>query len=285
MEIMKHTIYISDLDGTLLNSNKEVSEQCCEILNELIEKEDLHFSIATARTPATVEILLKDIKIKEPIVVMNGVALYDLHKHKYVSIEYLGVPVAKQVIKRLGVTLSQGFVYTIDENYLTVYYNELIGKGRINFFEERKNLQYKKFVQDTVPNYDKIIYFVFIDKIEEIQAIYDKLSNIQGLDMVMYKDIYDEEAYLLEVYSDKATKAKGIEKLKKLRNFDKIICFGDHLNDLSMFELANEAYAVANAVDEVKEAARAVIGDNESHSVATFIKRHHDKRKKEETTC
>lgn len=277
---MKHTIYISDLDGTLLNSKKEVSKQSYEILNELIEKEDFHFSIATARTPATVEILLKDIKMKEPVVVMNGVALYDLQEHKYVSIEYLGTCVAKQVIKRLGAALSQGFIYTIDEDYITVYYDELIGKGRINFFEERKNLQYKKFVQDTVHNYDKIIYFVFIDKIEEIQAIYDKLSDIQGLDMVMYKDIYDEEAYLLEVYSDKATKSKGLEKLKKMKNFNEVICFGDHLNDLSMFELADEAYAVANAVDKVKESATAIIGDNELDSVAAFIKEHHEKRRR-----
>lgn len=277
---MKHTIYISDLDGTLLNSKKEVSKQSCKILNELIEKEDLHFSIATARTPATVELLLKDIEIREPIVVMNGVALYDLQKHKYVNIEYLGASIAKQVIERLGDTISQGFIYTIEQDDLTVYYNELIGKGRINFFEERKNLQYKKFVQDKVHNYDKIIYFVFIDKLEEIQAIYNRLSDICGLDMVMYKDIYDEEAYLLEVYSDRATKAKGLERLKKMKSFDEVICFGDHLNDLSMFKLADEAYAVDNAVDQVKEAATLVIGDNESHSVATFIKEHYEKRRR-----
>ena len=277
---MKHTIYISDLDGTLLNSKKEVSKQSCKILNELIEKEDLHFSIATARTPATVELLLKDIEIREPIVVMNGVALYDLQKHKYVNIEYLGASIAKQVIERLGDTISQGFIYTIEQDDLTVYYNELIGKGRINFFEERKNLQYKKFVQDKVHNYDKIIYFVFIDKLEEIQAIYKRLSDICGLDMVMYKDIYDEEAYLLEVYSDRATKAKGLERLKKMKSFDEVICFGDHLNDLSMFKLADEAYAVDNAVDQVKEAATLVIGDNESHSVATFIKEHYEKRRR-----
>lgn len=277
---MKHTIYISDLDGTLLNSKKEVSRQSCEILNELIQKEDLHFSIATARTPATVELLLKDIEMREPIVVMNGVALYDLQKHKYVNIEYLGASIAKQVIERLGDTISQGFIYTIEQDDLTVYYNELIGKGRINFFEERKNLQYKKFVQDKVHNYDKIIYFVFIDKLEEIQAIYNRLSNICGLDMVMYKDIYDEEAYLLEVYSDRATKAKGLERLKKMKSFDEVICFGDHLNDLSMFKLADEAYAVDNAVDQVKEEATLVIGDNESHSVATFIKEHYEKRRR-----
>ncbi len=103
------------------------------------------------------------------------------------------------------------------------------------------------------------------------------LLGIQGLDMVMYKDIYDEEAYLLEVYSDKATKAKGLEKLKRMKGFDEIICFGDHLNDLNMFKLADEAYAVANAVEEVKEGATEVIGDNESDSVARFIKKHYKK--------
>lgn len=47
-----------------------------------------------------------------------------------------------------------------------------------------------------------------------------------------------------------------------------------------MFKLADEAYAVANAVDEVKEGATVIIGDNESHSVATFIKEHYEKRRR-----
>ena len=171
---MNQTIYITDLDGTLLNSKKEVSETTCKLLNELIDQ-GVHFSVATARTPATVENILKDVKVKEPIVVMNGVALYDLQKHEYVNIEYLTAPIASKVISCLGETISHGFIYTIKENQLTVYYDQLVGKGRINFYEERKDLKYKHFVQESVQCLDEIIYFVFIDNKERIKAIYDKL--------------------------------------------------------------------------------------------------------------
>lgn len=272
---MNQTIYISDLDGTLLNSKKEVSKISATLLNEAIE-EGVHFSIATARTPATVENILCNVKVKEPIIVMNGVALYDLSKHEYIDVEYLQASIAKAVIECLGETIAHGLIYTIHENRLTVYYDQLIGKGRINFYEERKNLKYKCFIKDKVKDLNNIIYFVFIDVKERIQEIYDMLLSISGLDMVMYKDIYDEEAYILEVYSDKATKSKGIAKLKELRGFEQTICFGDQLNDLSMFQLADEAYAVENAVDAVKTIATAVIGSHEKDSVAQFIKSHYE---------
>ena len=274
---MEKTIYISDLDGTLLNSKKQVSDQSVALLNELIENEKIHFSIATARTPATVENILKDVNIKEPIIVMNGVSLYDLKTHKYSQIEYIEPKLVEYMIKKLGRWMSQGFIYTINNHKLTVHYNELIGKGRINFYEERKNLEHKKFVNEPLDDYNHVIYFVFIDSKENIQIIHDILSNIEGIGLIMYKDIYDKESYLLEVYSTRATKANGIKKLKGEGNYTKVISFGDQLNDLNMFQEADEAYAVGNAVKDIKKIATAVIGTNDEGSVARFIYEHANK--------
>ncbi len=268
---MNKTIYISDLDGTLLSSKRQISEQSKKLLNELIDNQGLHFSVATARTPATVEHLLCEVHIKEPIVVMNGVALYDLQKHEYSKVEYIEPQVSKSVIEKLGEWIKQGFIYTIDNHRLTVHYNQLEEKGRKNFYEERKNLEYKKFTNEPLAHYDHIIYFVFIDSQENIQTIYDLLQDIDGIGCVMYKDIYSKESYLLEVYSNKATKANGIKKLKMDGHFTKVISFGDQLNDLNMFHEADEAYAVGNAVNELKEIATAVIGTNDEDSVAQFI--------------
>ena len=122
-----------------------------------------------------------------------------------------------------------------------------------------------------------MIYFVFIDSKENIQIIHDILSNIEGIGLIMYKDIYDKESYLLEVYSTRATKANGIKKLKGEGNYTKVISFGDQLNDLNMFQEADEAYAVGNAVKEIKKIATAVIGTNDEGSVARFIYEHANK--------
>lgn len=268
---MANTIYVSDLDGTLLNSQKKVSEKTALILNELIEKGKIQFSVATARTPATVEDILKEIKMREQIIVMNGVALYDLDKHEYHQIEYISPDLVNKIMLAIGKWIEQGFVYTIDNHQLTVHYNQIVGEGRRNFYEERKALKRKKFVLESLASYDNVIYFVFIDTKENIEQIYDLLSCIEGIDRVMYQDIYCENSYLLEVYSDKATKANGIKKLKEKGGYDQVVAFGDQLNDRNMFQVADEAYAVQNAVNEIKKYATGIIGTNDEDSVAQFI--------------
>ena len=55
--------------------------------------------------------------------------------------------------------------------------------------------------------------------------------------------------------------------------FEKLVVFGDSLNDVSMFRIADEAYAVANAMEELKQIATGVIGSNEEDAVANMLKK------------
>lgn len=276
---MKNNIYISDLDGTLLNYSKEVTSNSKEILNALIEQ-GCKISIATARTPATVEFLLEDIAIEEPIILMNGTVLYDLQKHSYLEIEYISKHIVERLINQLGELLKLSFIYTIVDNKLVVHYQQLENEYKKIFYKERLGSPYKYFTMEPLVELTKVAYFVFLDTQERIQLIYDRIKNIEGIALVMYKDVYSKEGYILEVYSSKATKGNAIKKLKT-KGYEEVICFGDNLNDLCMFEVADEAYAVDNAVDEVKQVAKAVIGNHNEDSVAKYIKLHYEKTKKE----
>ena len=69
----------------------------------------------------------------------------------------------------------------------------------------------------------------------------------------------------------KATKANAILKLKEMLGFEKVVCFGDAINDIPMFEIADEAYAVENAVNELKSVATGVIPSNEEDGVARWL--------------
>lgn len=72
-------LYISDLDGTLLNGQAMLTKLSTNLLNDAI-KEGINFSLATARTPATVINILKELSLKLPIIVMNGSAIFDIKK-------------------------------------------------------------------------------------------------------------------------------------------------------------------------------------------------------------
>ena len=69
----------------------------------------------------------------------------------------------------------------------------------------------------------------------------------------------------------RASKARAILKLKELWGCGRVVSFGDAVNDLPMFEISDECYAVANAVDELKAAATGVIGSNEDDGVAKWL--------------
>jgi len=60
--------------------------------------------------------------------------------------------------------------------------------------------------------------------------------------------------------------------LKKLWNCDRVVSFGDAVNDIPMFEISDECYAVENAVDELKAIATGVIESNEEDGVAKWLK-------------
>ena len=70
-----------------------------------------------------------------------------------------------------------------------------------------------------------------------------------------------------------AEKDKGVLKAKKFAGADKIVCFGDNINDLPMFKISDEGYAVGNALDEVKQIATAVIGSNDDDGIAKWLEK------------
>ena len=73
-------LYITDLDGTLLNSKAELSQRSSDIISDLIN-DGVMFSVATARTKATVLDMFKDVGLNMPVALMNGVSVFDTEKN------------------------------------------------------------------------------------------------------------------------------------------------------------------------------------------------------------
>ena len=269
-------LFVTDLDGTLLNSNKELSIKSTEILNKLIDN-GVNFTVATARTPATVVDLLQDVNLKLPAVLMNGVLLYDIKEEKYINIKEIGKDTVDKVFDVLNKFDKNAMVYGIRNNHLWVYHKEFEYSWEYNFYKERADRKQKTFLK--VENYQecinesKIINFIVFDKYEKIKGIYEELKKIDEISVEYYEDIYEKGCYFLEAYSAEASKANGIKLLSDYIEHDKLICFGDNLNDIPMFELADECYATANAVERVKEISTDVIGSCDEDGVALFMEK------------
>ncbi|MCD7775054.1 MAG: HAD family hydrolase [Clostridiales bacterium] len=269
-----NTLYISDLDGTLLNDNAEISENDIRELNRLISN-GLNFTAASARTHVTIIKILEKANIKLPVITMNGAAIYDLRKKKYTYAAILTDDAKKTLIDIIHSCIRAGFLYTIEDGILHTYYETAKTPAAKAFIEERERKYNKKFTQ--ISSFEEcidkdIIYYSVADKPENLQKPYDILKEHTDLHVDFYHDIYTEGCMYLEISSAKASKKNALLKLKKDFGFHRVVSFGDNLNDLPMFEVSDECYATANAKQIVKEKATGIIGSNTDGGVIDFLK-------------
>lgn len=279
----KNTLYISDLDGTLLSNEQVISDTTRTLINHIIAEGTL-FSIATARTPATVSELLKGIDLRIPAVVMTGVALWDKNTGQYHEVQYFTPEQVNAVRETYEKTGEGAFLYTLKRNHdpkkeppIQVYHVGEFTPEERNFMKARLSSPFKKFLIDeqnpgNVPDIiDDAVLFFGIRNTDRGRAAYEALSRLPDINPMYYHDFYGEAIAEVEAFPPGATKAKAVKRLARLVGADRIVVFGDNLNDISMMKIADWAVAMGNAVDEVKYVADEVINTNEADAVARFI--------------
>lgn len=271
------TLYVSDLDGTLLAADRKVSSRSVRLLNEAISGGAL-FSVATARTPATVSRLLSDVDCNIPLIVMTGAAIWDAGENRYVHSAFHKEDTARKLISlydRLGLST---FIYTLGEdNIIHIYHIGSLSPLERQFIDERVDSPYKEFHLERdgsdIPHemLGRVLLFYSMRPTEEVRRVYDEIKDSPDLRAVFYHDMYGEEIALMEVFGPDASKANAVRRLADMVGADRIVAYGDNVNDLPILQMADDAVAVANAVDEVKEVSHRVIGPNTEDSVPLDI--------------
>lgn len=267
------TLYISDLDGTLFNRNKEISETTEEILNQCIEKGML-FSVATARMPYGCDYRLEKVKMNIPGIVTNGVFLYDFKNKRYLSGEAVETETVKQVIKAFKENGLSCFVYTYQSGSLSIYYDSREMTEQTQYYSERALECCREvcLVEDYERVYEKgdICYFACTGEKNSLEPVCRRLEEISGVSYSCYLNIYNGK-YCLEVFSRRANKRNALLRLKKMLNCSQVVVFGDNYNDLPMIEAADRSYVPANGLEEIKERADGVLEDCDRDGVARFL--------------
>lgn len=269
-------LYVSDLDGTLLDNDARLTEQTASIINGLIA-DGLNFTIATARSLETALDAVTGLDLCLPIAAMNGVLIYDTSEKKLLNAEYLGKDASKQIASVLRSHGAAGFMHKLCGAQTTTYYETLDNPAVRAFYEKRtKSNSSRKFAKSAgfyEEADESVILFIVKDTKQALLKIAEDIDKIPGITYVMYKDIYTEDIYYFEIFSDKASKANASLFIKRSLGLDKLITFGDNHNDMGMFEVSDECYAVSNAHPDLKRLAKAEIGSNDEDAVALFLEK------------
>lgn len=268
------TLYISDLDGTLLDSTPKTSKYTNSTINGLLEN-GMIISFATARSLVTTKKVTKGLNFKYPLVVHNGTFIVDKD----------GTILQKNVFDKkdsdfiLNTVLAQDLcpvVFSlIDEKQNFSYVLENANEATKDFLNARADDPRNREVE----SFDKlfhgeIYYFTLIGDEEKLEPLYNAFKD--KYHCFYQVDMYSGE-YWLEILPHNATKANAVKQLAKILSCEKIVAFGDGINDVDMFTVADECYAVENAVDDLKNKATKIIDTNVKDGVAKYLKMRYTK--------
>ena len=270
------TLYVSDLDGTLLQPDARLSDNTVSILNREIAAGKL-FTVATARTPATVAPILERVDMRLPAIVMTGAALWNTHTRRYSRVIYMDPAAAEELVRVYRETQTPTFLYTLVDDLIHIYHIGPVSDLERDFLNERVGNRFKVLHipengNSILPErLDHVVLFYGMQPDRKAREAYGRIREVKGIRPQFYHDIFGEEIGIIEAFSDKATKAEAMRAVAAEYGADKIVAFGDNVNDMPMMRAADHAVAVANALQEVKDAADEIIGTNVSDAVANYI--------------
>ncbi|WP_312426862.1 HAD family hydrolase [Lacrimispora sp.] len=270
---MKKTLYISDLDGTLLAPDGTISPYTKDTLRRLIKK-NLLFTIATARNLLALQRYINDLSITIPAIISNGIMIYNFSDNQCLDLQPF--PLSYFPLFHMEPLLSgkSGFLYALKNNQLYLFHRPLKTPAESEYFSSREELYQNRCIEcnnftelptGLIPLY--IVYYGSHDEVKQIQGV---INQIPELHSVLNKDVYCDY-YFIDIFSSNASKEKAIKRLHAMIQADETVTFGDNYNDLGMLKQATRSYVPSNAVEEAKMIATGVIKGNNEDGVIRFI--------------
>lgn len=265
------TLYVTDLDGTLLNSRARVSQYSLKTINALLEK-GMVFTYATARSLSSAAGVTTGLQATCPVIVYNGAFIMDPCTKEIIADNFFNESDKAYIIDLIEENKIKPLVYAFVEGLEKVSW--LSGKesdGIKRYLVSRRGDRRLNPIYDINDLYKgDIFYFTCIGPKEELLPLFNSLRDNPALICFLHQDPYLGDYWCEAMHKD-STKAKAVFKVKGMLNCQRIVSFGDALNDMSLFEVADECYAVENALAELKSIATDIIPANDEDGVARFL--------------
>lgn len=278
-----------DLDGTLLNSYGEVSNENKQAIKMAINK-GVEIVLSSGRIGNSVESIANELGANNYYISGNGSMLYNMKEEK---IEYENFISKEKMLKLIKICDENSIYYSIyTENmvitkslkYNVVFYNYENSKKAFdkrtninivqNVYEYVENLEDNKFLKITICDDSEIIFSRIIEKFKKINNI--DVLDVSHMSRKIIKDGTEEvpiEYYYTEITNKNVDKWTAIEYLIEKINIKKeeVIAIGDNINDKLMIKNAGVGVAMGQSNPIIKEMADVVTQDNNNNGVANIL--------------
>lgn len=266
-------LVVFDLDGTLLGADHRISAFTAATL-KLLGSNNIAYTVATGRSLHSAQDIISDHGFRLPHIYINGVIVWDPGCESLSLGNFLSNTETEHVIRAAILHNLTPFVHCVTPDHRHFIFHP----GIRHDFEQRlldafySRLSVKVLALEKMPADAQITNISMLGPARAIDDIALSLASEKHL--VSYSGIAMESKNLkwLDVHHSQASKGNALSQLREQLGISRVVCFGDSDNDLSMFEMADESYAPANAKDAIKAASTQVIGHHNEDGIAHFLR-------------
>lgn len=274
-------VFITDLDGTLLNNRGYLSYDSEQILGEISASTPHKIAFATARGLTSAAKVIQQVPWNFPVILNNGAVIYDWQAQQVLKIKGIETQFVQKVLELAATKGISPFIFTLNEQFEEgIFYQSNPSVGLQCFMQLRPNdprfIEVSNLEQETLTWDTQSLVLMFIGDYDTLVwvKLYLQEHYSEDLKCLLMQDQYIPNHFVLEISNAKATKEKAIEYLQEQYNIkgEQLHLFGDNLNDEGMLKLEANTYAVGNAHPQILELVQHRIPTNEQDGVTQTIK-------------
>lgn len=265
-------LVVFDLDGTLLNKQQRLSDITLKALDKL-RQAGIAYTIATGRTHLAAEPCIQGHDFPIWQIYKNGVEWWHPEEQRYHHQGILERHMIEAALTSFAEQKVTPFIFCLDDSgQQSVYHPTIHNRYGETVYKElasHNNLLLHHINQ--MPNNARIINVSALGHPDRLSTIVEQCQDQEHLSAYSGGGIYHAETHWIDIHHSSTCKGSAIEQLKRELNATNLIVFGDGDNDLTMFRVADEAYAMDNAPHYIKERASATVGHHDEDGVAQFL--------------
>lgn len=263
-----------DLDGTLLNSDKGISDYTRRVLKEAV-KQGVVILPATGRPVTGIPKPVMELPGIRYAITANGARVVDVQEDKVLHEALLPYEKGKELFDIFAKYDTYREVYYDGYGYATAEMVERIEE----YMPIAPMIEYMRTTRRRVPDVDAMFHEKKMS-VDKLQALF-RTSEERDRAMKEVKEkvsgvaVTSALANNIEANGEDAQKGIALLKLGEILGIerDEIMAFGDGSNDLDMIRRAGMGVAMENGIDEIREIADYITVTNDEHGVAKAIEK------------
>lgn len=228
-KVQKDTLFAADLDNALRDTEERLTPYSRITMNNLLE-DGMHLTIMTLRTPATYLEALSDIRVRLPIIAMDGAVLYDVKENCYVKKYEIPPDMAQTIENFIRERGFHVFSNVILEDVLIIYCGQLCNHAEQQIYQQLHKSPYRNYLHRRRPEEYSVVYFMVIDETEKIDCLFEEFQREElaaHCKMLHYpSDDYPGYSYL-KIYSREASAEHMLEHLKEMTGLKQLVTVSD----------------------------------------------------------